>query len=56
MASLDSRVGTLTDNMVTLASEVDNIDANQVSLDYFAGIKDTLARIEADQESFRYIL
>jgi len=31
-------------------------DARDVSLDYFASIKNTLARIEASQDSFRHML
>ena len=31
-------------------------DAREINLDYFASIKDTLARIETSQDSFSYLL
>lgn len=61
MAVLTSKVNNIDTNQVRLETEITEkiralFDARQVSLDYFASIKNTLARIEASQESFRHML
>ncbi len=61
MVTLASKIDKIDANQVPLETEIMEkiralFDARPVNLDCFASIKDTLARIEADQESFRYIL
>jgi hypothetical protein len=61
ITGLTSKVDKIDANQVRLETEITEkiralFDFRQVSLDYFTSIKDSLARIEANQESFRHIL
>ena len=59
--SLETKIEKIDASQVRMETELAEkvrglFDAREVSLDYFASIKNTLARIEASQDSFRHML